>query len=202
MTRPTTATFDAMPNEMVEYRLSLKGSSIQLFGDGYEKIVSKHNRKMYMIPRMDGYYLIETDFGVARGIAGGNFLIFAKSQAAALLAGEVAVEAVNEIPFVVGGFYSSGSKVGGRVYKEAIATTNDSYCACLSKNNSYRKMPKDIRCVYEVVINGLTLSSIHKAIKKGIEAATKIRDIKMITAGNYGGKLGNIKIPLHSVMEM
>ena len=102
---------------------------------------------------------------------------------------------------MVGGFYSSGSKVGGRVYAEAVATTNDSYCACISKNLSNRKMPKDVRYVYEVVINGLTLSSIEKAMKTGIEMATRVKGVRMITAGNYGGKLGNIRISLHSVMD-
>lgn len=202
MTRPTTATFDAMPDNMVNYFLDLNNTSIQLFGDGYEEITYEYGRQMYNIPRMDGYYLIETRLGITKGIGGGNFLILAESRSAALLAGEAAVDAINEIPYVVGGFYSSGSKISGRNYKNAVATTNDSYCACILDKLEKSELPKGVNCVYEVVLNGLNIVYVGKAMKAGIEAATRIEGVKKITAGNYGGKLGDIRIPLHEVMSL
>lgn len=201
---PTTSIFDEMPKHMVDYFVEIKGTPIQLFGDGYEELVNVYGRTMYKIPRMDGFFYIETKLGVTRGVAGGNFLILAESQPAGLLAGGAAFNAIKEIPYVwqfnPGGIASSGTKVGGKVYKNAIATTNDKYCACLVDKVKDTKIHPGVNCVYEVLINGLNLESVKKAMEVGIEAATSAPGVKMITAGNYGGTLGNIPINLYDVL--
>jgi len=97
---PTTSVFDAMPRDVIRYKIDLKGTPIQLFGDGYEEMIEKYGRVVYRIPKMDGFFYVETRFGVARGVAGGNFLILGESQAAALTAAEVAVDAMKEVPYV------------------------------------------------------------------------------------------------------
>ncbi|MBS7622177.1 formylmethanofuran--tetrahydromethanopterin N-formyltransferase, partial [Candidatus Bathyarchaeota archaeon] len=201
---PTTSVFDAMPKEMIQYYVEVKDTPIQLFGDGYEEIVERGGRTMYKIPRMDGFFHIETKFGVAQGVAGGNFLILAESQASALLAAEVAVDAMKEIPLVfnpcAGGVAASGTKVGGRTYKQAVATTNDAYCATIKDRVEESKIPPGVNCVYEVFVNGLDLASVERAMKVGIEAAATVAGVRRITAGNYGGKLGKTLIPLKRVL--
>lgn len=203
---PTTSVFDAMPKEMTEYSIEVKDTPIQLFGDGFEEIVERKGRAVYKIPRMDGFFFIETKLGVARGIAGGNFLILGESQAASLMAAEVAVDAIKEIPYVfnpcAGGIAASGTKVGGRKYTEAVATTNDAYCASIRDRVIETKLPSGVNCVYEIFVNGLDLDSVEKAMKVGIEAATTVSGVKKITAGNYGGTLGNILIPLKKALEI
>jgi formylmethanofuran--tetrahydromethanopterin N-formyltransferase len=39
-------------------------------------------------------------------------------------------------------------------------------------------------------------------MKVGIETATTVSGVKKITAGNYGGTLGNILIPLKKILEI
>jgi len=203
---PTTSAFDAMPKEMVQYYVDVKDTPIQLFGDGYEELVEREGRAVYKIPRMDGFCYIETRFGVARGIAGGNFLILGESQGSALMAAEVAVDAMKEVPYTfnpcAGGIAASGTKVGGRRYKDAVATTNDPYCPTIKDRVEESKIPRGVNCVYEVFINGLDLTSVEKAMKVGIRAATTVGGVKKISAGNYGGNLGKILIPLAKILEM
>jgi formylmethanofuran--tetrahydromethanopterin N-formyltransferase len=99
---------------------------------------------------------------------------------------------------VVGKFASSGTKVGGKRYKDAVATTNDAYCPSLAPNNG-SKLPENVKCVYEVIVSGLRLEDVKKAIKIGIESATRVRGVLRITATNYGGTLGKGKIFLHNL---
>jgi len=198
---PTTAVFDALPPEKTEDFVEMEHTPVQLFGDGYEEVIDVFGRKMYKIPRMDGFLYVEKRFGVTEGIAGGNFLIMGDSQGSALLAAEMALEAIMEVPYVTGRIAASGTKVGGNLYKDAVATTNDPYCACISDKVRDSKIPDGVHCVYEIIINGLTLECAKKAMKAGMEKAISVRGVKKITAGNYGGKLGKECIYLYDLVR-
>lgn len=197
---PTTAVFDAFPKDKIEYSVKIEGSPIQLFGDGYEETMHVYGRRMYRIPRMDGLFYIEDSFGIGKGVSGGNFLVMADSQGSALLAGEVALDAIREIPFVTGRMAASGSKVGGHVYKKAVATTNDAFCPTLLSKVEHSQISSDVCCVYEIIVNGLDLDHVKSAMKVGIEKAKGVRGVRRITAGNYGGKLGTGRIDLRDLV--
>jgi len=197
---PKTSVFDALPKEMAQDFIDIKGSIIQTFGDGFEEETEAFGRHMFKIPRMDGYFYVETRFGIAKGVAGGMFLIFAKSDETALEAAERAVEKIRTVPYVVGKFAASGTKIGGKKYKEAIATTNEAYCPTLAwKDGS--KIPEGVKCVYEVIVSGLRLEDIRKAMKVGIEGATEVKGVVKITSANYGGRLGKGRILLHMLFN-
>ena len=56
----------------------------------------------------------------------------------------------------------------------------------------------------EIVINGLTFDDINEAIKTSIQSISKMKikkDIVAISAGNYGGKLGQYHFHLRKVMK-
>jgi len=200
MPYPKTNVFDALPREMAEEAVDIKGTIIQTFGDGFEQETEAFGRKVFRIPRMDGDFLAERKFGIAKGVAGGMFLILAKSDEAALEAAERAVEATKSVPFVVGKFAASGTKVGGKTYRDAIATTNDAYCPSLVRNER-SKISENVRCVYEVIVSGLRLEYVNRAMKGGIESATKVHGVLKITAANYGGTLGKGKILLQNLFD-
>ena len=197
---PKTSVFDALPKELAEEFIDVKGTMIQTFGDGYEEETNAFGRDVYRIPRMDGYFHVERRFGVVKGVTGGMFLILANSDEAALRAAERALEAVVGVPCVVGKFASSGTKVGGKNYEDAIATTNDAFCPTLAQNEN-SKLSKDVKCVYEVIVSGLRHEDVRKAMKVGIENATKIDGVLKITSTNYGGTLGKGKILLRSLFS-
>jgi formylmethanofuran--tetrahydromethanopterin N-formyltransferase len=197
---PKTNVFDVLPSEMAQEFVDIKGTIIQTFGDGFEEETEAFGRQVFRIPRMDGYFHIEKRFGIAKGVAGGMFLILARSDEVALKAAERAVKATRTVPYVVGKFAASGTKVGGKNYKDAIATTNDAYCPCLARNEG-SKIPDGVKCVYEVIVSGLRLEDVNRAMKVGIENATKVHGVTRITTANYGGTLGKGKISLQNLFK-
>jgi formylmethanofuran--tetrahydromethanopterin N-formyltransferase len=154
---------------------------------------------------MDGEFLCEESTGMVRAIGGGNFLILATSQSAALAAAEVAIAAMQRLPNVImpfpGGVVRSGSKVGSR-YAAMFASTNDAFCPTL-KGVTQTELSSDIESVMEIVIDGLSFDDIALAMHTGIAAICALGSaggVKRISAGNYGGKLGPHHFKLHTIM--
>ena len=203
MTCPTTSAYDALPN--AKRRLKV-GRSIRLFGDGFQRKGAVGDRKVWKIPVMEGDFIVEDRFGVSEAIAGGNFLVLAKDESSGLKAAEQAVKAIKAkvveviLPFP-GGVCRSGSKAGSLKYK-LKASTNHPFCPRLRTLVPDSQIPEDVNCVYEIVINGLNLEAVKKAIGEGIKAAATVPGVARITAGNYEGKLGPYKAFLKEVLEL
>lgn len=212
MTCPTTAVFDGLsPDEDPEnQRLQLEsysakkiavGSRLRYFGDGYQKSKLIGGRRFWRVPVMDGVFVVEEAVGVAKGVAGGNFLILSKDQISGLEAAEAAVKAIARVPNVItpfpGGVVRSGSKVGSK-YKQLFASTSHTYCPNLV-GLVESHLPDGVGCVYEIVIDGVNFDSVAKAMRVGIAAATE-HSILEIHAGNYGGKLGKHHFHLREIM--
>jgi formylmethanofuran--tetrahydromethanopterin N-formyltransferase len=200
MTCPTTAAF----NGLLGKRVLLIGSSLRYFGDGFQKKALVGGRKCWKIPVMDGNFLVEDGFGAMEAVAGGNFMIFAKTQAEGLAASEAAVDAIRaNCPDVImpfpGGVCRSGSKAGSLKYK-LKASTNHTYCPTIKALVPDTVVPEDANSVFEIVINGLTLDAVKKAMKEGLIAAINSPGIVKISAGNYGGKLGPFKAYLKDAL--
>lgn len=203
MTCPTTAAFDALPE--AERRLGV-GRSLRLFGDGFQRRDEMYGREVWRIPVMEGEFIVEDRFGTIQGVAGGNFWIMAENRKAGLQAAEEAVNAIRQrssniiLPFPRG-ICRSGSKAGSIKYK-LKATTFHSYCPTLKKLATDSKVPENVNAVYEIVINGLNIDAVKKAMREGIKAAVKAPSVVRISAGNYGGKLGSYKAFLKEVVQL
>jgi formylmethanofuran--tetrahydromethanopterin N-formyltransferase len=63
-------------------------------------------------------------------------------------------------------------------------------------------VPEGVECVYEIVINGLTLEAVKNAMNAGVKAAANVQGVMKISAGNYGGKLGPYKAFLKEAVEL
>jgi len=203
MTCPTTAAFDALPD--AKRRLKI-GRSLRLFGDGFQKRDEIAGRRVWRIPVMEGEFVVEDSFGAKRAVAGGNFLILASDNSSGLSAAEAAVDMINQsvdaviLPFP-GGICRSGSKVGSLKYK-LRASTNHLYCPRLRKTVSESRVTDGVNSVYEIVVNGLDLDSVEKAMAEGIKAAVKTPGVVKISAGNYGGKFGPVQVHLHKILGL
>jgi formylmethanofuran--tetrahydromethanopterin N-formyltransferase len=181
------------------------GAHLRYFGDGFQTSKLIAGKRYWRIPVMDGEFLVQESTGMVRAIGGGNFLILATSQAAALNAAETAIEAMKKLPNVImpfpGGVVRSGSKVGSK-YPKMFASTNDAFCPTL-KGLTKTALDDDIESVLEIVIDGLTFEDISKAMRVGIQAICELgaaSGVKRISAGNYGGKLGPHHFKLHEIM--
>jgi len=201
LTCPTTAAFDALPNAVRKLKIGL---ALRKFGDGFQRRDKLGDRNVWRIPVMEGEFIIEDKFGVKKGVAGGNFIIMANSQAAALRAAEEAVHAMAAVEGVVlpfpGGICRSGSKVGSIKYK-LPASTNHPFCPTLRSSISDSKVPGNVQSVYELVFNGLNTENVEKATGVGVAAAARIPGVVKITAVNFGGKLGPYQIRLVDALK-
>ena len=197
LTCPTTACYSGLvgdPGKNIKI-----GGALRFFGDGWQISKRLDGLRYWRIPTMDGEFLCQDVFGTVKGVAGGNFLVMGRTQLETLDATMAAVEAIRKLPNVIlpfpGGIVRAGSKVGSQ-YKALKASTNDAYCPTL-RGQVATKLPDGANAVYEVVIDGLDLPSVEKAMQVGVRAACRPGVIG-ITAGNYGGTLGPYHLKLHA----
>jgi len=202
LTCPSASAFDgiAVPPPAESSSMSV-GRTLRFFGDGFERSKVIAGRRYWRIPVMDGEFLVEETVRVAKGVAGGNFLIEATSETQGLAAARRAVEAIAPLAGVItpfpGGAVRSGSKVGSR-YKALKASTNDAFCPVL-RGRVESAVHAQAQAVYEIVIDGIDEASIRAAMRSGIHAACG-PGIVTVSAGNYGGKLGKFHFPLREVL--
>lgn len=203
MTCPTAAAFDALPEAKRKLHV---GRSLRLFGDGFQKRDAVAGRRVWRIPVMEGEFIVEDGFGAVKAVAGGALLIMAESREAGLRAAEESVNAISQkaggviLPFP-GGVCRSGSKVGSRKYKLA-ASTNDPFCPKLRKLVSDSQVPEGVNSVYEIVINGLSLGAVKRAMTEGVTAAVKVPGVVKISTVNFGGRLGPYKASLRELLGL
>ncbi len=198
MTCPTTACYNGLDAD----KMVVVGGKLRYFGDGYQSSKLVGDRRLWRIPVMEGEFLIDESFGVQPAVGGGNILILGKNPAVTLKAAEAAAEAMR-IPGVIlpfpDGVVRSGSKPGSK-YKELPASTNDEYCPSLRGCAPQTSLPDEVACVLEVVIDGLDENAVKESMKQGIRAAAQ-EGIVQISAGNYGGGLGQFKIRLNELVQ-
>jgi formylmethanofuran--tetrahydromethanopterin N-formyltransferase len=199
LTCPTTACFDGLPN--APDRVGV-GSVLRFFGDGFQTSKVVEGERFWRIPVMEGEFLCQEKFGMQKAIGGGNFLICAETADLALAAAEAAVAVMDPLPSVIlpfpGGVVRSGSKVGSRRSKKMIASTNDAFCPTL-RAVTETALPDGVNSVLEIVVNGIDAPAIEAALRAGIAAACR-PGVKLITAGNYGGKLGPHQFHLRKIL--
>jgi formylmethanofuran--tetrahydromethanopterin N-formyltransferase len=201
LTCPTTACYNGLAGD--PDRSIRVGGNLRFFGDGWQISKLLGGKRYWRVPVMDGEFLCEDVFGTVKGVAGGNLILLAESQAAGLAAAEAAASAARAAGEVIlpfpGGVVRSGSKVGSK-YKALRASTNDAYCPTL-RGVVPSELPEGVNAVYELVIDGLDLPAVEEAMGAGLAAATECPGVVKVTAGNYGGKLGPHHIHLRKLVE-
>ncbi|MCZ6803980.1 MAG: formylmethanofuran--tetrahydromethanopterin N-formyltransferase [Proteobacteria bacterium] len=198
MTCPSTACYNGIDKGSAV----IVGGQLRYFGDGHQISKIMGETRFWRIPVMDGEFLIDDTFKVQEAVGGGNLLILGKDQKATLKAASAATKAMRELSDIIlpfpNGVVRSGSKVGSR-YKSLIASTNDAYCPTLRGVIENSELDAGINSVLEIVIDGLSLEAVENAMRVGMTAAAK-PGIKKISAGNYGGDLGQYPIQLHQLL--
>lgn len=188
LTCPTTACFNGLAAEDE----ADVGGRLRYFGDGWQASKVLAGRRYWRIPVMEGEFLVEERFGVVKGVAGGNLIILAEDAATTLRAAEAAAAAMRAVQGAVlpfpGGIARSGSKVGAR-YSGQLASTNHVLCPTLRAQVDDSEVPSDVESVLEIVIDGLAPDPVREAMRRGLDAAARA-GARRITAGNYGGSLG------------
>jgi formylmethanofuran--tetrahydromethanopterin N-formyltransferase len=199
MTCPTTASYNGLESE----KTVVVGGQLRYFGDGFQISKKLAEQRLWRIPVMDGEFLVDERFGVQEAVGGGNLILLGKDMKTTLRAATAATKAMRALTGVIlpfpDGVVRSGSKVGSR-YKSLMASTNDAYCPTLRGVRPNSELGADVNCVLEIVIDGLNESVVRSAMQVGMQAAAK-PGIKRISAGNYGGNLGQYKIDLYDLLD-
>jgi formylmethanofuran--tetrahydromethanopterin N-formyltransferase len=172
------------------------GQGPRFFGDGFQTAKRLGKSRYWRVPVMDGEFVVEETTGIVTdAVGGGNVLILGSERAGLLSTAEMAVAAIGEVPDVItpfpGGIVRSGSKVGSK-YKGMVASTNDAFCPTL-RGRVKSELGPDTVAVLEIVIDGLTSKAVADAMKaalKTIIAVGGAKGVTRVSAGNYGGKLG------------
>jgi formylmethanofuran--tetrahydromethanopterin N-formyltransferase len=197
LTCPTAACFNLLDSETY-FKL---GRKIAFFGDGFQKRIERHGRKVWWIPTLGGEFILDRRFGYADGLMGGNLWFFGATEDAALAAAERGVAAAAQCPGVImpfpGGIAGSGSKAGSK-YRFSVASTYEKYCPLLRDDpRAQSALPAGVASVMEIILNGRDLAAIIRATQAAIAAAVDTPGLVRISAGNYGGRLGKSFIYLH-----
>ena len=200
LVKPFTAVFDALPS--AEGKMDMM-ARVGHCGDGYEWIEKRHGREVIVVPLMVPDFVIERHLGYARGVMGANFWVMCKTKEAVKQAGEKALKAIHQVNGVVTPFdvCSAGSKPETH-FPSIGPTTNHPYCSSLKpKLGTASLVPDDVRYVPEIVINGVSMEAVTEAMKAGIKAVLNVDGVVRVSAGNYGGKLGEFKIYLRELFS-
>jgi len=182
---PTTRVFNALNNSPAIDKIDTM-PNIGHCGDGYEWVENRFGREMINIPIMMGEFLIERHIDIAKGIAGGNLWFFCDSIDSALEVGDRALEAIKKVKGVITPFdiCSAGSKVETN-FPEIGPTTNHPYCPTLKGKISDSKIPEGVVSIPEIVINGISLDAVKRAMKVAIESVYDANGLIKISAGNF-----------------
>ena len=82
LTCPTTACFDGLPEAAERV---IVGGALRHFGDKFQASKVIGGQRFWRIPVMEGEFLVQEAFGVQKAIGGGNLLLLARDQQAALV---------------------------------------------------------------------------------------------------------------------
>jgi formylmethanofuran--tetrahydromethanopterin N-formyltransferase len=192
----TTRIFDWIGNQEIIYTIDSK-ARVGDCGAGYESLEEEFKREFYKIPLMMGYdFKIDKNINIGLGISGANLWFFCDDVETGRRAGKRAIEAIKKVEGVITSFYICPSGSMAKNYKLIGPPTNYFYCPTLKEKIPDSKVPSGVKSIPEIVIDGVNLDVIKRAMSNAIKAVRKLEGVKKISAGNYGGKLGQYKIYL------
>lgn len=200
LVKPFTAVYDALPS--AEGKIDMM-ESVGHCGDGYEWVEKRHGGEVIVVPLMVPDFVIERFIGYGRGVMGGNFWVMCKTKQALKQAGEKALAAIHNVAGVVTPFdvCSAGSKPETH-FPKIGPTTNHLYCPSLKERlGKESRVPEGVEYIAEIVFNGVSLDAVKQATKTGVRAVLNIDGVVKVSAGNYGGKLGEYKILLRELFS-
>lgn len=154
---------------------------------------------MISISIMVGHdFLIERFMGYTIGVCEANLRFMCEDVELGLRVSYKALKAIEEVvtPF---GVCSAGSKPDN--YPLIGPTTNYWYYPTLRERIPDSKVPRNVKSMPEIVVNGMSLSAVKEAVARGIETVKNEPGLARISAGNYGGKLGQFNIFLRELVR-
>ncbi|OWT33525.1 formylmethanofuran--tetrahydromethanopterin formyltransferase [Methanobrevibacter sp. 87.7] len=171
-------------------------------GDGYEWEEERYGREMIHVPIAVPDFLIDKEMGYSTGIMGANFWYMCNTKEVVLEAGRKIVDAILEVPGVCCpfGICSAASKPETN-FPQIGPSSNHPYCPSLKERlGDESKVPDGVKYIPEIVIDAVDEESMRNAVKAAIDSILDVDGIVNISAGNFGGKLGEDTFYLHDIL--
>ena len=202
LTCPTANVFNHLDSDTF-FKL---GKKIAYFGDGHQFRDHRHEERVWVIPIMGGEFVLSRRFAYRDGIMGGNLWFMGHTQDFAIDAAYTAAEAADATNGVVttfpGGVAASASKAGSK-YPFLFASTYEAYCPTLrTKLGEQSQVPEGVTSIMEIIINSQDLDTVTRATHNALDATNHLQGLELITAGNYGGRLGKSFIHLRPDLQL
>jgi formylmethanofuran--tetrahydromethanopterin N-formyltransferase len=200
LVKPFTSVFDALTDP--EGKLDMM-TRVGHCGDGYEWVEKRFGREVIIVPLMVPDFIVEHYIGYARGVMGANFWVLCNTKRALRKMSKRTLQAIHNVAGTITPFdiCSAGSKPETH-FPWIGPTTNHPYCPSLKHRlGKESKIPENTKYIPEIVINAVSLDAAKLAMKVGIETALETDGVSMVSAGNYGGKLGGYKIFLRELVS-
>lgn len=172
-------------------------------GGGHEWFSKNDSKEIINIPLMMGYdFQIDRHLTCGIGVSGANIWLLCDSIEGGRKAGRKAISAINRVEGVITPFYTCPSGSAAEDYPPIGPPTNYLYCPTLrDKLKGLSRIPQGIKSIPEIVINGVTLAAVKKAMKASLESVVGMDEVIRVSAGNYEGKLGKYKIHLRELLK-
>jgi formylmethanofuran--tetrahydromethanopterin N-formyltransferase len=172
-------------------------------GGGYEWFSSENSTETINVPLMMGYdFKIDRYLPCGIGVSGGSIWLLCDSIETGRRAGRKALQAMKQVEGVITPFYLCPSGSATEDYPPIGPPTNYMYCPTLrGKLKEKSKVAPEVKSIPEIVIDGISLEAVKKAIKAAIENVVDMDGVIQISAGNYEGKLGKYKIYLRQLLN-
>jgi formylmethanofuran--tetrahydromethanopterin N-formyltransferase len=189
---PTTRVFDWMPDFLSDGKIEME-NRVGRCGHGYEYISEDFGTEMINIPLMSGYdWQIEKEISfTTNGLMGATLWIMGKTPEETLLASYCSLQKINEkADKVITPFLACPAGSSQDFYEPVGPASNLEYCPTLKEKMKNSKVPEGVNSIYEIVIDGLSRKDVERAMRIGINCLEKSEFDVIVSAGNYGGKLG------------
>ena len=152
------------------------------FGDGYNIVEEKFDRKFLSIPMTGGDFWIEQKIGIQQGFLGASLFLFFKTVKSATKLESKISNFLFKFPNVVQiyGLVASGSKIGAKNInkKNLIISTNEIYCPSLKNQvGNESKVPRDVKCITEIVINSFSINNLKTSLRHLMNQLEKTKNI-------------------------
>jgi formylmethanofuran--tetrahydromethanopterin N-formyltransferase len=171
-------------------------------GGGHEWFSKKDGNEVINVPLMMGYdFQIDRSLRCGVGVSGANIWLLCDSIEGGREAGRKAIEAIKRVEGVITPFYTCPSGSAAEDYPPIGPPTNYLYCPTLREKLKDRSnVPHGVNSIPEIVIDGVSLTAVKKAMKAGIGSVVGMDEVIQVSAGNYEGKLGKYKIYLREFL--
>lgn len=176
---PTCAVFDAMVhNAEATEEIELYDRTAARW-QGYDSEREVNGRAVCVVPTTTGEFIYEKNVGLSTSGTDGHFVLYAQTEASAVLAVQAAKAAIASVDGVAPmGFGLE------QVYREL------DYVPALRDKIEDSKAPDGVASILNLLMFGASAELMKQGIRVAIQAAAQVPGVTKIGAMNFGGEFG------------